>query len=406
MSSWFRLMHRWLGFPLGLLFVITFGSGYLTAVNELLSRVQVLPVSSMVESQVYIEPDISQKANAFTFFSSQYDNLQRVLMPTEERPYYELHSREEIIIHRVDERGELLVNDVFKQTKNESVFFDTVLQLHRNLLLGKDSLLGDDGILNISGVDIVAWVAMLSLLISFFGLYLWWPLRKYFRVKKVLPVMFKRSQFFYSHMHSGVITFAVIVLLSVTGSAITYRDMTKKILGIEHAEHNPIHVSIAQDVDNSLEFKDVWLAGISAAHELIPNGRLVRVQFANRKNTLSSFVFSSTGDWLGLPSSYVRIDMNFKHEILQVHELQVHEFAISKDMPIGEKIFSVIKPLHTGEGLHWGYVVFLLFMSALGFVMVLSGVLSFILKKRKRMAVSFPSFTVAYMSSLINRLVR
>ena len=133
----------------------------------------------------------------------------------------------------------------------------------------------------------------------------------------------------------------------------------------------------------------------------MPNGQLTDIRFYKpRKKTntnkaisktdnsikskaeskIISFRFSTQADWLGLPSSYIRIDSQ-SSELISLKQF--------KQLSTGEKIMSVIKPLHTGRGLHWGYVLVLLLMSALGVLMVFSGLASFVMKRRAWLRFNF-----------------
>ena len=58
-----RTIHRWLGLALGLLLLITFGSGMLTAVGELTSR----PQQPRFD---YSEPTLLEMAEALELISS------------------------------------------------------------------------------------------------------------------------------------------------------------------------------------------------------------------------------------------------------------------------------------------------------------------------------------------------
>ena len=76
-----------------------------------------------------------------------------------------------------------------------------------------------------------------------------------------------------------------------------------------------------------------------------------------------------------MAQSHVRIDIN---------NSQLISTTLFSQLPMGEKIYSLIKPLHTGHGLPVGYVIVQLIFSLLGTVMVCSGVIMFINKKRKK----------------------
>ena len=240
-------------------------------------------------------------------------------------------------------------------------------------------------------------MGLIALFLSVLGLWLWWPLKKTFKTKDVIPRGVKRKHFYYSHMTSGVVVLFVIVLLSLTGASITYRSVAQQLFGVER---NKAASTEAITLDNN------WLAWINAAYAHMPEGaRLDRIQFprqpkqnakrapyneetaainrreknqqqANKQDSpeIIELRFHAPGDWLGLGGNAVKIDKKSSQLV------DVIRFA---DLPLGEKIYSLLKPLHTGHHLPVAYVFVLLILSLIGTAMVLSGLLSFLLKKRK-----------------------
>lgn len=412
MKKFLSTLHRWFGFPLGLLFVITFGTGFLTSIDELLQRLEQFSGSAVY---TYHPTSIEEKARTLSAITVGKKGIRSVRLPTQEAPYYQLIGRGERWVYAI---GELEPSEHI--TRNSDEFFHTVLQLHRNLLLGKEGLFG------IGGKDYVAWEGLLALALSLLGLWLWWPLRKSFKVKDVIPRGKKRKHFYYSHMTSGVIVLALILLMGLTGASITYRSITQQLMGIDkNAAPNPLNIEVGKG----------WLSWLSTAYvkmpaeaELIqiryprqakggsrkPNLRAERGFDGRNKNqqpqkkqqrqndkaspdrnklkelkepqsqgraaqksgstALLEFRFLTPDDWLGLGNSHVQIDKQSSHLV---------NVSFFKDRPFAEKVFSILKPLHTGHNLAAYYTVFLLIMSIIGTLMVLSGLISFVIKKRK-----------------------
>lgn len=364
-----RTIHRWLGLPLGLLLLITFGSGLLTAISELMSRA---PQSQ----SSYREPDLAAKAQAISLISNQHQNIRQLMMPSEAMPYYQVRLDQQTVIYSLDN-----LTAVADQELPMREFFKTVLQLHRNFLLGKTGFLG------IAGAHYVAWVSLLSLLISVLGLWLWWPLRSTFKLKKLIPRCRKRRAFYYSHLNTGVLIGIALMLLSITGASITYRTITQQLLGV--AGHK-IDV-----LEQPIELTNSWHSWLSAIDQEMPNATLIRIQFPRQNHSptpsdnfetvkatveekpkrILTFRLVSQDDWLGLPNSKIQID---------AESSAILSHAPFKDLPTGAKIMAVVVPLHTGRGLPKTYVVLLLLVSVLGTLMVFSGVASFLMKKRRR----------------------
>lgn len=359
MNTFLRKLHRWLGFPLGVLFLITFATGFLTAIDELVSRNQ-------YSGYTYRETGLEEDARALALITRNHEGIRQIVMPTESTPYYQAVLRGERFTYALDNPDQPV-----HEKDDEGGFFETVLQLHRNYLLGKEGLWG------IEGKYYAAWVALLALLISLIGFWLWWPLRKTFRLKKVLPAGGSRKELYQSHMAGGVIMLVFIALMSLTGASITYRSVTHWIFGVEPER---------QTVSEPVPLDNGWQAWLSAVYAAMPNSELTAIRFprpplntagrnepAADEEQILEFRFLAPGDWLGLPNSKVLIDQT---------ESTLVEVSAFKDLPPGEKLYSILKPLHMGKGLHAGYVLLQLALSLLGLVMVLSGVGSFAIKKR------------------------
>ncbi len=374
-------LHRWLGFPVGLLFVITFGTGCLTALDELLERREQHLFNT---NYTYRATTVEEDAKAISTIIQGKQSIRQLQLPSPATPYYQVFGRGEHWVYPIDE----LDNEKHITTTNEGVF-RTLLQLHRNFLLGREGLWG------IEGSHYAAWVGLIALFLSLLGLWLWWPLRKTFTAKDVVPRGRKRKHFYYSHMTSGIVVLLVIILLSLTGASITYRAITQQLLGIESDKAPSIEAST---LDKH------WLAWLSAAYAHMPkHSQLEKIRFPRQpqanpgtsgptnaannpienllENTgqtnapqILEFQFQTQGDWLGLAGSKVKIDKP---------SAQLVDVILFADLPFAGKLYSILVPLHTGHHLPTIYGLALLVFSLLGTAMVFSGLVSFVVKKRK-----------------------
>lgn len=408
MKNLLTTLHRWLGIPIGLLFLLAFGTGFLTSIDELVKRAK----SPSTPDWHYQHQSPREQAHAITYLLEHNAATGYIQMPRANAPFYRLISREGQSIHASDN-----LDAGIAVPRYSNGFFDTALQLHRNLLLGRENVTG------INGAEIMAWAALISLFLSLLGLYLWWPLRRKFRLRDAVPKSLKRKNLYMSHMTAGVITLIPVIMLALTGAAITYRDVAKDLLGVtEAAAPAPVQLDAT------------WQAWLEAGYTAIPNGQLKAVQMprqprpegeaksrgtkmgaaknetaaasndkssrakrpaseANKRqnqpskqqeqpNTTATLVFESPNDWWGLANSKVIID------IKSAQLLQVNDFG---SLSFGAKLLSIVKPLHTGRELPVVYVLVLFLFSALGTVMVFSGIYSFIKKKRPWLAAKFKS---------------
>lgn len=392
MNKFLSTLHRWLGFPLGLLFVVTFATGSISAIDELLKRVSITTENSQY---VYQATSLTENAQALAVITEDKQEIRSIVLPTPESPYYRVNGRGESWTYPINQ-----LEDVTNAKDGDNGFFKTNLQLHRNYLLGNDGLWG------IGGKHYSAWVGLIAVMISLLGLWLWWPLRKGFKAKDLVPRGRKRKHFYYNHMTGGVVVLAVILLLAFSGASITYRAFTQQLLGVQ--QDNPAD-------EQAVSIENNWLTWLETAYAQMPENaqlqqirypRLPKLQPNTAKQELSNdkkpnsqnivpkqdiqkgtdltsqlleFRFHASGDWLGLPGSTVSID---KQRSVLV------DTSLFSDLPLGEQVFAMLKPLHTGRELPAYYVGFLLILSLLGTVMVFSGVVSFIVKKRKKIKIS------------------
>ena len=180
--------------------------------------------------------------------------------------------------------------------------------------------------------------------------------------------------------------------MALTGAAITYRTFTKELLGVSNIT-SPIKPSISNEF-----IAKHWQSWLTTAYKQMPEGStLVQIRYprparnkqSDKQNDLDkktnktkvlTFKCHTPNNWLGLAQSNVRIDIN---------NSQLIQTQLFKEFSIGEKIYALIKPLHTGHGLPVVYVVVQFILSLLGTIFVCSGVILFINKKRKKSVKNF-----------------
>ena len=184
---------------------------------------------------------------------------------------------------------------------------------------------------------------------------------------------------FRSHMTAGLVTAVAVVLLCVTGAAITYRGVTRAALDASQIgdvgfRESPYY--IASD----------WQTWLRLARQEI-DGDLTVVAFPRTRGgqvtppdfeygtvdpaAAVQFRFVTAGDWLGMAGSRVYIDPR---------QSALVGTARFDDLPFGQRLYSLIVPLHTGRNVSPAYLAVLLLCTALVTVMTFSGVFSFVLK--------------------------
>lgn len=346
-------LHRWAGFPLGVLFIVTLVSGIVTGIDDFLDMQKSLDYEAASLSN-------SEVANAVAKLNQTHPSNRQILLPTVSVPAFVVSLRGEKFYYAPDSL-KLLEHEVSQRDG----FFSFMLRLHRNYLLGRTGAGG------LSGAEIVAWVGLLSMLISLLGIYLWWPHRRTFKVRRLVPTNNKISSYYFSHLSAGVVTVAVVILFALTGAGITYRTIAQSLLLPDQTESH---------TETRIYHAAGWLGAVNTAKSVFPNGDLISVSFGGGRRTpaqyadAAQFRFHTEGDWLGMAGSIVYIDAS------SGAYLGRQAFA---DYSAGRQLYELMLPLHTGRGITSVYLLSMLVMMSLCLVMVIAGVTSFVMKKSK-----------------------
>ena len=366
-------LHRWLGVPLGILFLVTLITGIAVGVADLLDDLD-------RKGQTYRPTSIAEDARALERMTRDMPGLFQAVLPTPRTPFYQARARGETRTYRI---GDLEPIDHEVSAGNGGLY-RTMLGLHRTFLLGRQ-----DGALGFSGADIVAWVSLLAGVLGLIGIWLWWPYRSSFRWKRSVPLGWTRSEMFRSHMTGGVVTIVAVVLLCVTGAAITYRGAAAAMLGASRISDTGMREApyyLARDwttwLDAATQEMDGELTVVSFPRRRGRGGGQVPAPALMRYGALDpaaavQFRFVTGGDWLGMAGSRVYLDPR---------QSALIGAARFEDLPIGQRLYNLIVPLHAGRGVTPAYLVALLIGTVLVTVMTFTGIVSFVLKHVRRLA--------------------
>ena len=363
------LLHRWVGLPLGALFLIALVSGLVVGGFDLLRAVD-------GKGQTFRETSVEEDARALVLMTREMPRMFQALLPTPWTPYYQARARGEAKTYRI---GDL---EPIDHRVSSGEFYRLALGLHRTFLLGRQS-----GAIGISGADAVAWVGLIATVLSLLGIWLWWSFRRSFRWRRTVPVRWTRSEMFRSHMTAGVVTVVVVVLLCVTGAAITYRGVARSALDasqLSDVGFREFPYYVAADWETWLKLArrqmDGDLTVIGFPRNRGGQGPAADFDYGAVEPAVAlQFRFVTDSDWLGMAGSRVYIDPR---------QSALIGAARFDDLPLGQRLYSLIVPLHAGRGVTPTYLAVLLFFTALTTVMTFSGVVSFLLKLLKRRKVA------------------
>ena len=353
MKTFLVTLHRWVGFPIGVLFIVTLGSGLITGIVDYISMDRDF-------GQHYQRLSHSELSSHLRVLHERHTGYRSIKVPRPSSPAFEVALRGEKYIYSA-EALTLLKHEVSAQNS----FSSFVLGLHRNYLIGRQQIAG------LAGKEWVAWVGLISLAISLLGIYLWWPHRRTFKVKRLVPTANKNSQYFFAHLSGGIVTVVFVLLFSLTGAAITYRSVAQSAL----KEDAPV----MQEAPEYMVTPWVDMLNLAEAH--LEDPQLVSVGTVRTRGNNTAYAgalqlkYHTANDWLGFAGSSVYVDIG--SGALLGHE----DFG---QLAFGEKLYRFIVPLHTGRNLPSVYLLVMIGIMTLALIMVLSGVISFVMKKSRR----------------------
>ena len=363
MRGFLRQLHRWVGLPLGILFLVTLVSGVITGGEEFVRAID-------NKGQDYRPTTLEEDVRAIEKITSEVRRINAIVMPTPQTPFYQARTQTSTKTYRV---GDLKL--IKEKTASRDGFFETVLRLHRGFLLGREGFFG------LSGPEIAAWVSLIVLGLGLMGVYLWWRVRRSFGFRKLIPASGRKHAYFQAHINGGIVTVVMLLILGFTGAAMTYRDVARSTLGAERVSSSGLE-------EVPLYVEDNWEAWLRKAEAKMPDAELAMISFPRQRGASDGaesggvkaqaaiqFRYISEKDWLGVAGSRVYI------EPAQSAYLGAVRFDA---LPFGQKLYTMIVPLHTGRNVSPTYLGVMLVFTALAVVMTFSGVISMVIQLIRR----------------------
>lgn len=372
------LLHLWLGLLSALVVIVVCFSGCLYAFrNQITDALNSEKVYVKKLSSKRMTPDEIQQ-----ILSKENKKLTSILIPVEkDRSYVVSYSKENIDFSSYF--NPYNGNDLGAADVSMNRFFEIVLDLHRNLLMGNAGR-------QINGAGILMFCFLL-----FSGFVLWIP-KKLKHLKQALTVKFsgKFQRINYDlHNTMGFYSFLVLFFMAVTGLYITYPWVKNALiisLGGESisniAATNKEDESAFDDIFNDMlnrqkekvalkETKEVALHQIMAsADKILPYEAITAIELPSKDNPRFSVTKINTANWLGamLPDQ-ITFDKTgaFKSK------------ELFWDKPLNKQFTSLAKPLHTGEILGLKSIIFYFIICFIGFSLPITGFIFWFNKFRK-----------------------
>ncbi|RST29224.1 PepSY-associated TM helix domain-containing protein [Chryseobacterium lacus] len=372
------VLHLWFGLLSGLVIVVVCLSGCVYAFKnqftDLLNKEKVFvkatetPKKTPAEIQINLEKEgknltgltISNDPKRSYVVTYQKDN-------SDVATYYDPYTGKELGM------GDTNLNQ----------FFEVVLDIHRNLMMGEVGR-------QINGVAILMFCV---LLLS--GLVLWIPKKwKYWKQAFTVKFSGKFQRINYDlHNTMGFYAFLLLFFMAVTGLYVTYPWMKNTLIvslggdsisGVsqENQESNSAFDAIFSDMLNrqneKAELKEEPSASLETilrnANQILPYEAVTAIEFPNKDNP--RFVISkiNTNNWLGamLPDQ-ITLD---KTGVVKSKDL-------FWEKPLHQQFTTLVKPLHTGEILGLKSIILYFIVCFIGFSLPVTGFIFWFNKFRK-----------------------
>ncbi|MDO6620964.1 PepSY-associated TM helix domain-containing protein [Pseudomonadota bacterium] len=351
--KWF---HNWVGFVISICMLIVLTTGVYLGGMDMLKRMD-------DKGQTYVPLTIEQKAQATEYIFEHYPKMSSVRFPTEHTPYLEAATRGQSIAFDSE------FNEISHYKVTEIPLWTTMFWLHRNFLLGD------------IGKYVNAWASFIGGVITLVGIYLWWRVRKGFRLKHSIPKDTKSSSLVKSHIQLGLFISVPLFLLCITGFLITYKG-----LWMDALKHKP-----TAEINYPVSKANDWQSQLQTAQDLWPESLLVSVNKPRQKKPDPdapkaakpqamnySINFDSHADvWLRNADS---ITMDHQHGKI-VSSLK------HSDRNLSGQVASFVRPLHDALNMPLKYVVFITLVAVVGTLILLFSTVTFyrrIFKSKKK----------------------
>lgn len=364
------LIHLWLGLLSSIIVFMMCLTGCLYAFKNQITdfnnrnKVYITPVSTAVKKPGQIQAE----------FLKQNRELTSLLIPEDKGRSYVIGYRENQLdksTYYNQYTGEILGQpDV-----SSSRFFEVVLDLHRNLMMGN------------AGRQVVGAAVLMFCMLLISGLILWLPKKLKF-LKQGLTVMLKaKFQRLNYDLHNtlGFYTFLMLFFMAVTGLYVTY-PWVKNALIVSLGGSSISNISKEKDNgDNAFEglledmlqkqsekenLKDAASASIDEilklANQKLPYKAVTSIELPNKDNPRYVVIKTNRQNFLGmmLPDE-VTFD---KTGVFKTKEL-------FSDKPLNKQFTALAKPLHTGEIMGLPSIVLYFIVSLIGCSLPVTGFL-------------------------------
>ncbi|RXM40174.1 PepSY domain-containing protein [Chryseobacterium sp. CH21] len=364
------ITHLWLGLLSSVIVFVMCITGCLYAFKNQITdfsnrdKIYINPGSGVV-----MNPDMIQAK-----LLKQNKELTSLMIPDDNGKSYVIGYREnnlDKITYYNQYTGELLGQPNVSSTQ----FFETVLDLHRNLMMGN------------VGRQIVGASVLIFCILLISGLILWLPKKLKF-LKQGLTVMFKaKFQRVNYDLHNtlGFYTFLMLFFIAVTGLYVTYPwvknglivslggssiDAISKDKDNEDDPFGGLLEDMLQKQDEKKNLKNAASASVDKILKLadhhLPYHAVTSIELPNKENPRYVVIKTNRQNFLG---------MMFPDEVTFDKTGVFKTKELFSDKPLNKQFTALAKPLHTGEIMGLPSIILYFIISLIGCSLPITGFL-------------------------------
>ena len=321
-----RRLHLWLGLSVGLAFAVLALSGTVLAWQTELLR------WGHPELFRHALPTVEQRAAVLErIHAARWPAaLRSVELPSAELPVWQVALAGETRVYLDPADGRELLT---RSKADDPVLW--LRDLHTHLLSGKN------------GETVLGIVGLAELALILIGLALWWPRGGHWRHAVRMYAQPPTRRWRSWHQGVGAVLFPLLLLSTLTGVALIYKDATRSALAaVLGGGSPPPKAPVVEPRDAPMR----WAASLAEAQAALPHAELRRIAMPTARNAALTIRMRGPEEWNAAGRSVVVVDP-YAATVLSVYDAQAQGGGVK----LSDKIY----PVHAGVvgGLPWQLVI-------------------------------------------------
>lgn len=353
--STLRWIHRWLGLAVLPVFIVTCLTGTLLVFQKPLLRWLVTPSAELPPN--YDAADVASGLEHL----SQHPAFRRddlIKAPNPQEPYWTLS-------HRDGTKQLLDLRDFTLYSDRQWVLdvFEFIRHLHIELMLG------------LAGKIVLLILGCSALFFCISGIYLWWPMRRIYGWRWVLPPpsFWRLKWLLRFHSHSGITLVAILLISFTTSTTMMWRKVD---FGMSTSEASAADETYAPVTPSQLA------TGLRIADLAV-------------KDSWPTFIRTMPGD---TPMAKIRVRMNGEWHpngrtniYVNLAQAKITRLQRVEDATPLQRVLNQMYPLHSGYGLPLFYAIIVFVGGAGALWLAVSGAINLLrremsLKRRRQLS--------------------